>query len=211
MRYKLRDYLGIIILIISIITLAIALTIWAIPLFKFSLTHLNVAERVGMSFDTIMENYYVLLRYLHFPWIEQLVLPNFPVSASGAFHFYEVKLLFYLNYGLLFLSTIGSFFYLKKLKEINGFWRLEPVFKMAILIPFLLLFVLAIDFDWLFVKFHEVVFNNDAWLFNPQTDPIINVLTQEFFMYSFVLFFVLIEFFFIASSFYFKKRNKKSL
>ena len=206
MRYKLRDYLGITSLMIAIITLAIALTIWAIPLFKFSLQHLNVPERVGMSFESIMENYRVLLSYLHFPWINQLVLPDFPVSASGAFHFYEVKLLFYLNYGLLFLSIIGSFFYLRKLKEIQGFWRLRPVFRLAIIIPFLLLFVLALDFDWLFVKFHEIAFNNDAWLFNPTTDPIINVLTQEFFMYSFMLFFLLIELFFVSSYFYVKKK-----
>lgn len=206
MRYKLRDYLGIASLMVTIITLAIALTIWAIPLFKFSLQHLNVPERVGMSFESIMENYRVLLSYLHFPWIDQLVLPDFPVSASGAFHFYEVKLLFYLNYGLLFLSMIGSFFYLRKLKEIQGFWRLRPVFRLAIIIPFLLVFVLALDFDWLFVKFHEIAFNNDAWLFNPTTDPIINVLTQEFFMYSFMLFFLLIELFFVSSYFYLKKK-----
>ena len=206
MRYKLRDYLGIASLMVTIITLAIALTIWAIPLFKFSLQHLNVPERVGMSFESIMENYRVLLSYLHFPWIDQLVLPDFPVSTSGAFHFYEVKLLFYLNYGLLFLSMVGSFFYLRKLKEIQGFWRLRPVFRLAIIIPFLLLFVLALDFDWLFVKFHEIAFNNDAWLFNPTTDPIINVLTQEFFMYSFMLFFLLIELFFVSSYFYLKKK-----
>lgn len=206
MRHKLRDYLGIASLMVTIITLAIALTIWAIPLFKFSLQHLHVPERVGMSFESIMENYRVLLSYLHFPWIDQLVLPDFPVSTSGAFHFYEVKLLFYLNYGLLFLSMIGSFFYLRKLKEIQGFWRLRPVFRLAIIIPFLLVFVLALDFDWLFVKFHEIAFNNDAWLFNPTTDPIINVLTQEFFMYSFMLFFLLIELFFVSSYFYLKKK-----
>ena len=206
MRHKLRDYLGIASLMVTIITLAIALTIWAIPLFKFSLQHLHVPERVGMSFESIMENYRVLLSYLHFPWIDQLVLPDFPVSTSGAFHFYEVKLLFYLNYGLLFLSMIGSFFYLRKLKEIQGFWRLRPVFRLAIIIPFLLVFVLALDFDWLFVKFHEIAFNNDAWLFNPTTDPIINVLTQEFFMYSFMLFFLLIELFFVSSYFYVKKK-----
>lgn len=207
MTYKLRDYLGIASIFISIITIAIGLTIWAIPLFKFSLHHLDITGKVGLSVETIMENYHILLRYLHFPWIDQLVLPNFPVSASGAFHFYEVKILFYLNYALLILSTIGSVFYLKKLKEINGLWRLRSVFKTAIFVPFILLFILAIDFDWLFIKFHELAFNNDDWLFNPSTDPIINVLSQEFFMYSFILFFSLIEFSFISSYFYLKKKT----
>lgn len=207
MTFKIRDYFGIASLFIAIITLAITLTIWALPLFKFSLTHLAIPERIGLSKETIIENYYILLRYLHLPWVNQLTLPDFPVSASGAFHFYEVKLLFYLNYTLLVGSVIGSICYLKKLRIENKLWRLRPVFKVAIIVPFILLFILVIDFDWLFVKFHEIAFNNDAWLFNPQTDPIINVLTEEFFMYSFVLFFILVELSFIGSYFYLKKNT----
>lgn len=206
MVYKLRDYLGIISIFISIITLAIALTIWAVPLFKFSLDHFNIPERVNLSYEKIIENYYELLKYLHLPWIDQLVLPDFPVSSSGAFHFYEVKILFYINYALLLISSGGSYFYLKKLKGKDGLWRLIPVFRTAIILPFLFLFVLAIDFDWLFVKFHEIAFNNDDWLFNPETDPIIKILPQEFFMYSFILAFSLVELSFITSYFYLKKK-----
>lgn len=207
MTYKLRDYLGLTSIFVAILTLTITLAIWAIPLFQFSLNYLDVPSRVGMSFETIMENYYVLMKYLHFPWIETLSLPDFPVSASGAFHFYEVKRLFYLNYGLLFLSIIGSGLYLRKVKQTAGFWRLRQVFRVAIFVPFVLLFIVAIDFDWLFVKFHEIIFNNDAWLFNPTTDPIINVLTQEFFMYSFVYAFILLEVFLVSGYFYSKKKS----
>lgn len=207
MTYKLRDYLGITSLFVAIITITITLTIWAVPLFQFSLRYLDVPGRVGMSFETIMENYYILLKYLHLPWIENLSLPDFPVSASGAFHFYEVKRLFYVNYGLLIVSVIGSGFYLHKLKQTAGFWRLRNVFKIAIFVPFILLFIVAIDFDWLFVKFHEIIFNNDDWLFNPSTDPIINVLTQEFFMYSFIYAFSLLELFLVSGYLYFKKKT----
>lgn len=207
MTYKLRDYLGIMSFFVAIITVTITLTIWAVPLFQFSLTHLDVPSRVGMSYEKIMENYYILLEYLHLPWIQTLSLPDFPVSASGAFHFYEVKQLFYINYGLLIASLIGSGFYLRKLKQTAGFWRLRKVFKIAIFVPFVLLFIVAIDFDWLFVMFHEIIFNNDDWLFNPSTDPIINVLTQEFFMYSFIYAFSLLELFLVSGYFYFKKKT----
>ena len=207
MTYKLRDYLGITSLFVAIITITITLAIWTVPLFQFSLIYLDVPSRVGLSFENIMENYYILLKYLHLPWIETLSLPDFPVSASGAFHFYEVKRLFYINYGMLVLSLIGSGFYLRKLKQIAGFWRLRQVFKIAIFVPFVLLFIVAIDFDWLFVMFHEIIFNNDAWLFNPTTDPIIKVLTQEFFMYSFIYAFSLLELFLVTGYFYFKKKS----
>lgn len=206
MTYKLRDYLGITSIFLAILTITITLTIWAVPIFKFSLNYLDIPSRVGISFDTIMENYYILLKYLHLPWIDTLSLPNFAVSASGAFHFYEVKVLFYINYGVLVLSLIGSGLYLRKLKQIAGFWRLQQVFKIAIFVPFFLLFIVAIDFDWLFVMFHEIIFNNDDWLFNPMTDSIINVLTQEFFMYSFIYAFSVLELFLVTGYFYFKKK-----
>src|SRR5699024_5035710 len=183
MRTKTRDFLGIASIFIFILTAAIALTIWAIPLYKWTLLYFEIPQKVGMSFENILENYYVLLRYLHFPWIKTLALPDFPVSTSGAFHFYEVKNLFLLNYGLLFLC---------KLKQVKGFCRLVQSFKVAIFIPFVLLLILAMDFDWMFVMFHQLLFNNDAWLFNATTDPIILVLPQEFFMYCFILVFVLI-------------------
>lgn len=206
MKYKARDYFGFLSIFILILTLAITLTIWAIPLYKFSLNHLNIPETVGLSFDKIMHNYYELLRYLHFPWVKTLTLPDFPVSASGAFHFYEVKLLFYANYIALLLSGISSFFYLRKLKERNTLWKLAQPFQIAIFLPFVLLMILMIDFNWMFETFHAILFNNDAWLFNPATDPIINVLPQEYFMYCFILAFTLIEGSFISGYYYFKNK-----
>lgn len=209
MNYKIRDILGIVGIFVFVLTFAISLTIWAIPLYQFSLQHFNVPERVGMTYDQIMENYYVLMEYLHLPWIDTLSLPDFPVSASGAFHFYEVKLLFYVNYGLLALSLAGSVFYLRKLQKERTFWKLVNPFKIAIFVPFVLLLILALDFNWMFVMFHEILFNNDAWLFNAATDPIIRVLPQEFFMYCFILAFTLIESSFIGGYFYFKKKAYK--
>lgn len=210
MSYRVRDFLGLVSVFVFILTITITLTIWAVPLYQFTLNHLEIPERVGMSFAEIMDNYHVLMRYLHLPWIETLNLPSFPVSASGAFHFYEVKLLFYLNYALLFVSAIGVFLYLRNLKRTNSFWKLVQPFKIAIFVPFILLFILAIDFDWMFVMFHVLLFNNDAWIFNPTTDPIIRVLPQKFFMYCFVLAFILIVLFFIAGYFYFKKKAYQS-
>lgn len=209
MNYKFRDILGIVGIFVFILTFAISLTIWAVPLYQFSLQHFNVPERVGMTYDQIMENYYVLMEYLHLPWIDTLSLPDFPVSANGAFHFYEVKLLFYVNYGLLALSSVGSVFYLRKLQKERTFWKLVNPFKIAIFVPFVLLLILALDFNWMFVMFHEILFNNDAWLFNAATDPIIRVLPQEFFMYCFILAFTLIESSFIGGYFYFKKKAYK--
>ena len=206
MQKKLRDYIGLASLFVFILTAVIALTILATPIYEFSLNYLNVPERVGMSHDQIMENYKAVMEYLHFPWVDTLVFPDFPVSESGAFHFWEVKILFYINCALLLLSAVGTFIYLSHLKRIDGWWRLVNPFKMAIFIPIILLLILAIDFDFMFVIFHEILFNNDAWIFSAVTDPIITVLPQEFFMYCFIFAFTLIETSFIGGYFLSKKK-----
>ena len=76
-------------------------------------------------------------------------------------------------------------------------------------VPIVLGFFMAIGFDRFFILFHETIFNNEDWLFNPATDPIINVLPEQFVMHSFILFFVLIELFFALFIFIGKRELKK--
>lgn len=188
-------------LVLSIISFAIAATILFFPLFEWTLSLFDIPNRVGLSHETIMENYFILLEYLHFPWVNELVMPDFQTSASGAFHFYEVKQLFYLNYFVLFVSLPCSILYLRRLKTKKQLFLLKRPSFIAVWIPIGLLAFLAISFDYMFILFHKLLFDNDAWLFNPATDPIINVLTQEFFMFCFIFAFILIEAFFIAGYF----------
>ena len=191
--FKWSHLLGKTSLFLTMLTLSIALTILFVPLFEWSLYIGNIPEQVGMRHETIMENYYVLLRYLHAPWINELHMPDFPTSASGAFHFYEVKILFGINYAVLFLSGICSIYYVKYLKKQQYLWSLKQPFKVAIAVPIVLTIFLAFSFDYMFVLFHQILFNNEDWLFNPATDPIITVLTQDFFMYCFLFAFILLE------------------
>jgi integral membrane protein (TIGR01906 family) len=67
-----------------------------------------------------------------------------------------------------------------------------------------------VGFDTFFIKFHELFFSNDDWLFNPATDPIINVLPEQFFMYCFILFFILIEIFFLVPFLLGRRELKRS-
>lgn len=45
--------------------------------------------------------------------------------------------------------------------------------------------LLAVIIDWekAFTLMHKIFFDNDDWLFNPQTDPIITILPDTFFMH----------------------------
>lgn len=193
MKRTWKEIIGIGGLLVFIITLAIAFVILFTPLYSWTAQYFNIAESVGLTHEALMENYHVLIQYLNLPWMDTLNFPDFESSASGLFHFYEVKKLFYLDYILLVISGVISFFFLRHVKKNKrGFVLINPIRVMSIL-PIVLTIVLAVNFDWLFTAFHQVLFNNDAWLFNPATDPIINVLPQEFFMICFVVVFVLFE------------------
>lgn len=43
-------------------------------------------------------------------------------------------------------------------------------------------FIISLDFDKWFIKFHQVLFDNNDWLLNPNQDNLINLLPEEFFM-----------------------------
>ena len=176
------------------------------PLYAFDIDYLNIPKYVGLSKEQILENYRILLTYLNIPWFLALDMPDFPSSASGLFHFFEVKKLFMLDYLILIFSGMGTLWFVRHLNRRRESWRLLPYFRQGILIPLAILLALLVSFDTLFVLFHKVFFNNDAWLFNATTDPIILALPAEFFMHSFLLAFGLIEVFLILGYFTTKYR-----
>lgn len=176
------------------------------PLYAFDIDYLNIPKYVGLSKEQILENYRILLTYLNIPWFLALDMPDFPSSASGLFHFFEVKKLFMLDYLILIFSGMGTLWFVRHLNRRRESWRLLPYFRQGTLIPLAILLALLVSFDTLFVLFHKVFFNNDAWLFNATTDPIILALPAEFFMHCFLLAFGLIEVFLILGYFTTKYR-----
>ena len=51
----------------------------------------------------------------------------------------------------------------------------------------LFLLIFNHNFNYFFVKFHEAVFSNDYWIFDPDKDPVINILPQEVFFHIGIL------------------------
>lgn len=185
--------LGFTFLTLFILSLSIAVTINFRPLYAVIIDYLQITDIVDLSKEQILLNYRILLDYLNTPWVNSLNMPNFPSSANGLFHFFEVKKLFMLVYLILIISGVGTVWFFQLLNRKRQSWRLLPYFRWSMLIPLVVLLALVVRFDTLFLLFHQVFFNNDAWLFNPATDPIILALPAEFFMHSFLLVFGLIE------------------
>ncbi|MCA2388948.1 TIGR01906 family membrane protein [Lactococcus sp. NH2-7C] len=182
--------------ILWIIALSITLTIFlAIPLFFGEIFWYQLTDLVQMTAGKIWQNFLILMNYLINPLETKLSMPDFPSSASGLHHFAEVKNLFMY---VFFLTVILIPFIIRFMKE-----NLSLVFHNALRV--VMLFPLAIGiiawligFDQFFVAFHEVLFRDNSWLFDPATDPIISVLPEQFFMHSFLIFLLIYELIFFV-------------
>ncbi|MFS7261257.1 TIGR01906 family membrane protein [Carnobacterium divergens] len=197
---------GVTLLILFILSISIALTINVTILYRVDISLLAIDQQSGLSKAVLMDNYHHLLSYLNFPWIRSLEMPDFPSSANGLNHFFEVKRLFLVDYLVVLISGIGSLFFIRYLKKHQLGWTLIRPFQVLIVAPVVLGVVMMISFDQLFIVFHEVLFNNEDWMFNPSTDPIINVLPEAFFMHCFILAILLMEIQFIIGYYWSKKQ-----
>lgn len=184
------------VLYLFVISGSIAVTIWGtFILYPIDIHFLNILEQSAqkISFGALMHNYTQLMAYLNFPWIDQLKMTNFSSSANGLQHFADVKQLFILDIVILLISGILAIHFLIKLKQEGKLWQLIRPFQVAVVIPLLIGFLMAMNFDQFFIGFHELFFSNSDWLFDPNVDPIITVLPEDFFMHCFILAVVLLE------------------
>lgn len=135
---------------------------------------------VKTTLATVMKNYTQLLDYLLLPFNDKLQMSNFPTSSSAARHFYECKLLFELAI-IVFVVGLLILIFLKMRKRMNYIYISRTTALIFMILPVIILPFALMNFDEFFIAFHHLLFNNGDWLFNPATDPIINVLTEEFF------------------------------
>lgn len=59
---------------------------------------------------------------------------------------------------------------------------IEVGFVIFALLTIILTAVISINFTRAFTLFHEIFFNNDLWLLDPDTDRLINILPEGFFV-----------------------------
>lgn len=180
------------------------------PLYSFDISYLSIDERVGMSKEKLLENYKTVIHYIESPSIDKLVFPDFPMSREGEIHFYEVKEIFnkfdILFYGSL-LVLIALILYRRK-QKIKDYSYLKVGAYLSLILPLLLALPFAVNFSRAFVIFHELFFDNDYWIFDPATDPIILALPEEFFFHcALVILFVLLLGFIVSMTLY-KRLNK---
>lgn len=204
-----KNSIQIIITILWLFSLAVLGTIYSAWLFyPWEVDQLNLLLEVTIGREELLKNFHILMVYLTSPFSNVLDMPDFPSSASGLKHFADVKNLFHIAQLIFIILAYPAVRFLWKNSRANSLWLYQRHFMTAALVPFAIGFMgVMIGFDNFFTLFHNVLFPGDSsWLFNPHTDPIIQVLPAEFFLHCFILFFFLYEGFLLF--FMWKARTK---
>ncbi len=180
------------VLVLFIISAAVVITLNFKPLYYFDIDFLDIPAYSGLSREVIVENYDELIRYNSVFGPDTLNFPTLAMSESGRIHFEEVKVVFNFFEITFFvtalLSAVGIF--LQSRKHNKGYLLLAGILTVAI--PAVLSVLIALNWDKVFVLFHKIVFNNDYWIFDPATDPVIMILPDAFFMHCALLIIALV-------------------
>lgn len=169
-----------ILFLIFFISLGLAVAIYFRPFYYMGMD--RISSETGYSVDVIKENYDALIDYCSPFFTEDLDFPSLPESESGISHFVEVKIIFNLFFALLFITPLflAGLIYIQHKRASTSWLIASPI--IVCVLPLLIGLACAIDFNRIFVLFHELVFNNDDWLFSASEDPIILFLPERFFL-----------------------------
>ncbi|MEG1255700.1 TIGR01906 family membrane protein [Clostridium sp.] len=151
------------------------------PIYDFSIIAFDIESKTDLSRKEMVDNYSYVVDYLLNNG-NNFKLPSLPFSDDGVIHFNEVRDLFNLaKIAILIISVFLTILLLIYRKLYRDFLYGKYIGIGLITIPIILSVIVSINFNFFFHMFHKMFFNNDKWIFDPKTDPIINILPEEFF------------------------------
>ena len=177
---------------VLIIITIVKFTVGFKQLYYFDIDYLNIPILSGLSKEEIKENYDYMIDYNLSKDNKEFELPTLKSSKQGKIHFEEVRDIFQ-NMNKIFnislvISIIGVIINILN-KNIEF---LKTTSKTLILMPLILMAPIILNFDGSFILFHKLMFNNDYWIFDPNLDPVINILPEEFFFHAGLMILILI-------------------
>lgn len=196
------------ILFFFVLSLAISITInsdWLYYIF-IKLEHLD--KKVFLTSNELWHEYKTILHYLNFPWIETLHT-KLPLSVSAMYHFGDVKRLFEFNYIVLLITSIMIGIMWRRIFTKTEWWNLLNLFKVSNIIILILVCIVCLDFSNAFIVFHQLLFNNRDWIFNPANTPIIKALPELFFETCFIEIVVIFELVMYTFNWFLKNRLRR--
>lgn len=161
-------------------------------LYYHDMKTLRIPESSGYSEEVIRENYDALIDYCSPFYTGELSFPSLSSSPEGIQHFAEVKAIFVAFYYLLAITFVLLLPILILRWKRKNYLNLKTSAITTVIVPLLVGLACSINFDQAFVIFHKIFFRNDYWIFDPATDPIINLLPSEFFLHCAIVIIIIV-------------------
>ncbi|MFA9398509.1 MAG: TIGR01906 family membrane protein [Clostridiaceae bacterium] len=189
-----------------VISFSIKIAINFKAIYYKDITYLNIEQDNNMKYEEIKQNYDNLIEYLVSDERE-LELPSFKTSENGRIHFEEVKNIIKIFNNIFYISLFITIVLNIIFKKNYIFLLINSI--LLVVVPFIILLFVYINYDFAFDLFHKIFFNNDFWIFDPGYDPVINILPQNYFLHEllFILFIILISSLISLLIYFFRKKK----
>lgn len=178
-------------------------------LYYYDVKNLNISAISGFSEEEIKLNYDYLIDYNLNKNVGEFHLPTIKYSKEGKIHFQEVRNIFQMIKKIFYvsgvISILGIIFSIRN-KNIK---ILNTSSVITILLPIIIAIPLLINFNYFFIKFHETVFSNDYWIFDPNIDPVIDILPEDVFFHIGILILAIVLIMSILLQISYRVLNKK--
>lgn len=158
------------------------------PLYYFDMNYLKIEGTDGLNMDQIKSTYDYLIDYTNNKEKGNFELKYLAYSPNGAEHFKEVRNLFIKMSNIMVISlAVFILGLIVNIKKFRNYSFLKHTSISLLVVPIIFMIPVMINFDALFTFLHKILFNNDYWLFDPNLDPVIDILPEEFFMHCLIL------------------------
>ncbi len=184
--------IGTICLTLFIFSGAVVCTLFSRWLYYLDIRFLDIPAYSGMSTSAIRENYDALIDYCRVWHRGDLVFPSLSMSEAGRIHFQECKRIFDVLQIVFAVTFLGSLISYIRNRRRNNLRYLRMAGILLVMIPIILGVLAALDWNRFFVTFHHIFFRNEYWLFDPQTDPVILMLPDTYFLHCAVMILLII-------------------
>jgi integral membrane protein (TIGR01906 family) len=180
------------------------------PLYYFDIKYFNIQKYTFLNQKQIKSAYNYLINYINTPSMTHFKIPLLPSSKTAIIHFHEVKNLFNKLNVILFISTLISIISIYLGRKYKDFSFLRWCSNLLLYTVLFIAVSFYLNFDKSFRFFHSIFFHNNYWLLNPETDPVINLLPEEYFFHCAVLILIIIFIWIVIFKIiYFKNRIPK--
>lgn len=196
-------------LFVVLLLTAVSIVTQADPYFKWHYEAHDILEVTGIEMNDLMKVTDKLIDYMYDKEenldIEVLVHGKMEevFGERERLHMIDVKRLFIqgklLRDVLACIVFVAIVYFIGRKKEMFILWSktLLRFFLTSLAIVGITAGLLMIDFNYFFVKFHEILFDNDLWILNPRTDILLQMVPEIFFFQTALLILVVFVLFFL--------------